>query len=60
VAKPAARPLAGKVREELGSSSTIVAPTRAGKFTALKRPSAVRGVPAIAWGITAAKSRQKG
>jgi len=48
------------VREELGASTRIAIPTRAGKLTALKKPSDARGVPEVAWGITAYKSRQKG
>ena len=56
----AARPRARKVREELGASTRIAIPTRAGKLTALKKPSDARGVPEVAWGITAYKSRQKG
>jgi hypothetical protein len=59
-ARSAARPRERKAREGLGPSTTIAIPTRAGKLTGLKKPSAARGVPEIAWGITAYKSRQKG
>jgi hypothetical protein len=57
-AKCAARPRAGKVREGLGASTTPAIPTRAGKLTALKKPTDVSGVPELAWGITAYRSRQ--
>lgn len=56
----AARPRARKAREGLGSSTTIATPMRADKLTALKKPTDARGVPEIAWGITAYKSGQKG